>query len=160
VSIATAVLPADWATAGFSKYTIVADYYNQLLPDSNPQVPGNFAAPRRYVLPTFFTPGATEQGQTGIAGGIAVGADDLAYYGTGRGYGRGAGFVPRTRRVRWKGRIRNSDLGRFRGPSLNTNPYLPNGAFDSQNWLADHAFVNAPAAASNVVVFASREGLL
>src|SRR5262249_26158097 len=87
--------------------------------------------------------------------GVAVGPDDLAYYGTGRGYMAAVGFENSLMRVRWKARIRTPLMGSPYQGSDNTNlsPY-------GNAWLADHAFVNTPAASPDVVAFASREGIV
>lgn len=148
----------NFATLGFAGYTVLVDYFNLRQQDQNLPTLGS-SAPRRFTVPAFFTPGTSNQGQTGIAGGITVGRDDRAYYGTGRGYITALSIQNSTATINWKARIFNDSLGVFAGSNnVDINPFLGTG-LPNPTYLADHAFVNTPAFGQNVVVFASREGL-
>lgn len=95
--------------------------------------------------------------QTGAAGGVAVGRDNLAYYATGKGYMCAVEWKRGVARFRWKilgvQSWGDQDLSPGSANSQNVDPTTP-------GYLADanpYRFVASPAA-GNRVVFASRNG--
>ena len=104
----------------------------------------------RFTPPTpYVRTNAQTVDPTGVAGGVAVGKDNLVYYGTGKGYMCAVEWRRGRPLFRWKMLGAFTDQGT--GQSQNADPSQGGG------FLTDYAFVASPAA-GNRIVFASRNG--
>lgn len=138
-------LPQKPNTWDLNRFVLLADYTPLPVPDAQ----SNSATMQPLYSPQ--TPYERGQGQnqvqpTGIAGGVAVGSDNLQYYGTGQGFMCAAEWRKGRPHFRWK--MRSLEYADQTGTSNVVDPRQP-------GYLADYAFVAAPAAGERVV-FAAR----
>ncbi|MFN3648088.1 MAG: hypothetical protein ACK47B_00800 [Armatimonadota bacterium] len=138
-------IPGQW---DLNRFILVADYSPLPVPVDNNA--GLSMRPRfNPSTPYERNANGSVQSQiqpTGVAGGVAVGKDNLIYYGTGIGFMCAAEMRKGQAAFRWKMRAQEYLDGS--GRSSNVDP--TSGAY-----LNDYAFTAAPAAGSHIV-FAAR----
>jgi hypothetical protein len=123
-----------------SRIVLLADY--SVMPQPVDQT-GQTIRPRFQPQTPFENiPGNTTEMQTGIAGGVAVGKDNLVYYGTGMGYMCAAEWNRGRAIFRWK--VKSLEYQAGTGKDKQVDPTKP-------NYLPDYAFTAAPAAGDRIV---------
>jgi hypothetical protein len=132
---------------------LLADYSPLPIPvDQSPLGGAGLTIRPRFSPATPYERGAGPGNQvkpTGIAGGVAVGRDNLVYYGTGIGYMCAAEWRRGRAHLRWKMRATTPDFNPDGGQQGAIRPS------DPDNHLPDYAFVSAPTAGDRIV-FATR----
>jgi len=146
---AALAVPGQPGVWNLTDFVLLADYSPIPIPVDN-----NGATIRPRFEPTTPYDRGGNQNQlqaTGIAGGVAVGKDNLVYYGTGIGFMCASEWRKGRPHFRWKVRALLPDYLDQTGKLRTPNELDPGDA----DYMADHAFVAAPAAGDRVI-FASR----
>lgn len=138
-------LPGQPNVWNLKDFVLVADYSVLPAPVDN----GAATIRPRFSPPTPYLRNIQQQVEpTGVAGGVAVGRDNLIYYGTGQGYMCASEWRRGRAQFRWKISERAPSAMVGSGLSQQVDP-------TAANYLQDFAFVAAPAAGKRIV-FASK----
>jgi hypothetical protein len=138
-------VPGNANVWDLSRFVLLADY--SPLP-MDVDVGGRTLRPRFSPSTPYFRGQNNQVQPTGVGGGVAVGRDNLVYYGTGQGYLCASEWRRGRAGFRWKMRGAFGDYQDGTGLSQVVDP-------TQANYLQDYAFTAAPAAGDRIV-FASK----